>query len=232
MSATSRSTLGYQGVCNGCPAARRRVFEPLVRGGKGACAFPSASLSSRGLIPARWFEQHAAAFIRRGILIRQRADDRGGVTSVDVAGPGTLVPLDTGEGPFELTGFAVSDALVCLYPKVLLDTVMDEGGPLVREMRALEFQANARCEAIAHARSHRDATRAVATLLVVISKTLEPPVEADTIPGDLQQRDIAGLLNLRHETVCRAFARLEAAGAIARDPSSTRILNRAMLEAA
>ncbi|MBK8169007.1 MAG: helix-turn-helix domain-containing protein [Sandaracinaceae bacterium] len=232
MSVSSVSTDPFRGVCNGCPAERRDVFESLVRGGKGACAFPCASVSARATLPDRWFDLYGFAFVRRGILIRQCVDENGVTTALDAAGAGALVALDRSDDRIASAGYAVSDLLVCLYPRTVLDTVVENGGQLVRELMTLQAQAAARLDAFSHARAQPNAVNAAGALLLALADTLSPPKMTAVIPSSLQQRDMAALLGLRHETVCRAVAQLVSRGALQRDTEGFRIVDRALLTAA
>ena len=73
---------------------------------------------------------------------------------------------------------------------------------------------------------------AAGALLLALADTLSPPKMTAVIPSSLQQRDMAALLGLRHETVCRAVAQLVSRGALQRDTEGFRIVDRALLTAA
>lgn len=222
----------YRGACPDCPAARMEVFEPLVRGGKGLCQFPCVAVTARSTMPARWPESYAFLLVRRGVLVRQRIDARGRASAVDAAGPGCLVAFESREDRAAASsGYAATDALVCLLPRDAYDGILSRGGDDARDLIGLHSQAMERLERLAHARSHQDAVSAVAAMLLTLADTLTPPRPRDRIPVGLQQRDIAALLGIRHETVCRALTHLETSGAVARDPDGIRIAERAILEA-
>jgi len=76
--------------CPDCPAVRQDVFLPLVN---GVCAFQCTALAAREPFPPRWVEVFDFGIVRRGIVVRQRADALGRVTTVDVAGPEGIVTL-------------------------------------------------------------------------------------------------------------------------------------------
>ena len=66
--------------------------------------------------------------------------------------------------------------------------------------------------------------------LDTLADTLSPSRRRDRIPAGLQQRDLAHLLGMRHETVCRALGTLEHKGAVMREPDGLRIADRTILE--
>ena len=52
----------------------------------------------------------------------------------------------------------------------------------------------------------------------MLAETLSPPRVRKRLPAGLQQRDLAKLIGLRHETFCRVLGQLESEGVIERDP--------------
>jgi CRP-like cAMP-binding protein len=219
------------GVCPDCPASRNRVLQQLVGGGRGRCAFRCLLVATRHALPPRWFGSYGLALVRRGILVRQRVDVHGSATAVDVLGPGAAMPLSEG-GETSSAGYAADDALVCLCPVRALRAAVDAGWPTSSEVVTLQATALDRVERIAGARSRPTALSRVAALLGVLADTLSPPRRLTTIPAALQQRDMAALLAMRHESVCRALGILECRGALARGEDGIRLLHRARLETA
>jgi CRP-like cAMP-binding protein len=130
------------------------------------------------------------------------------------------------------TGYAADDALVCLCPTGTLGAAVDAGARTAREVVALHRSALDRVERFADARGRGTALGRVATALCAVADTLSPPRKLDTIPGALRQRDLADLLGLRSETVCRALRALEWRGAVRRDEGGTHIVDRRVLEVA
>lgn len=209
-------------ACPDCPATRQQAF-PTLASSRASCAFQCASVSARAPIPSRWSDDYELALVRRGILIRQRIDPSGGVTSVDAVGPGCLLRLPGGEA--SATGYAASDALVCLLPHDILARAEEAPWDLVR----LQQQSIERMERFADARGRTSAESKVAALLSTLADSVAPCRDGDAVPSGIQQRDMAELVSLRHETVCRALRALEERGAIDRGRDQIRIVDRAML---
>ncbi len=168
--------------------------------------------------------------VRRGVLVRQRLDANGSATAVDAIGPGGAAPVPEA-GEATTTAYAAGDALVCLCAKPALTAAVDAGAPTAGQVVGLHMAALDRIERIAEARSRGTALARVAAVLCALADTLSPPRRLDVIPASLQQRDLAELLALRHESVCRAFGVLERRRAIRRSQEGTHIVDRALLEA-
>lgn len=203
-------------------------METLVERGADGCAFRCTFIAARDPMPSRWFGTYGAALVRRGILIRQRVDRAGRATAVDVAGPGAMLPLaDDDAGA---TGYAVTDALVCLCPRRDVDGTLAAGTTALEIVR-MQAQVLARVERVAEARARARTTARVAALLVALSETLSPPRRLAVIPRGLQQRDLGALVALRHESVCRALVRLEQQGLVSRSADGVRLRDREALAA-
>ncbi len=207
-----------------------RVLGALVSPEEGSCAFRCVFVAARQPLPLRWSVAYGIAFVRRGVLVRERVDAGGTATVVDVVGPGGVIPLPAaadGGAP----GYAAADALVCLCPRRPLRLAIDAGAPMAGQIVGLHAAALERVERIAEARSRGGAVERVAALICALSDTLAPPRTLDLIPAALQQRDLAAVLAMRHESVCRALARLERRGALLRERDGIRLLDRGKLEA-
>ncbi|MFO0695067.1 MAG: hypothetical protein U0230_16020 [Polyangiales bacterium] len=76
----------------------------------------------------------------------------------------------------------------------------------------LEFQGEAieRLERIADARGRASGPEKVAAMLEVLGETVTQRDGSPRLLSNLQQRDLAALLQLRPETVSRALRRIEA----------------------
>jgi len=153
------------------------------------------TLEARDEVPATWFARYAFGIVRRGVLVRERFDPDQGRTAVDAAGRGAYVPLGLTRGG---TGYAASRVLMCVYPSASLDglTVQDGLGDLMK----LAGETLERVERIAEARGRATAADRVAAL----HNTLEGCFGAHAFE-DLLQRDLAALLGIRTETVCRVL---------------------------
>lgn len=216
-------------VCPDCPATRNRVLGELVGGSRDRCAFRCLFVAARQPLPPRWFGAYGLALVRRGIVIRQRVDADGAAIAVDAVGPGGAMPLSEG-GDTSNSGYAVDDALLCLCPRRRLREAVDAGAPTSAQVLSLHTAALDRVERIAQARSRPTAIASVAALLCVLADTLSPPRRLASLPACLQQRDLAALLAVRHESVCRAMQSLARRGAVARTSDGIRLLDRARLE--
>ncbi len=216
-------------VCPDCPAVRSRVFEGLVHREAG-CAFRCLAVAARQPLPARWRADYGFALVRRGIVVRQRVDSSGRATSIDIAGPGSALPIgaeaDDGAG-----GYAVDDVMLCLCPSDSLDEVVGGGATGARDVVNAQATILRRVERIAEARSRTSATSRVAALLLAIGDTLSPKRASNVIPSAIQQRDLASLLSLRHESVCRSVAVLEEKGLVQRSDDGLTLVDRPALEA-
>lgn len=164
-------------------------------------------------------------------MIRQRVDAQGRATAVDVAGPGCLVSLAEPKGPTHAAAYAATRMLVCLAPNRVLDEELCGTNDTAEDMVRMQSEAIDRLERIADARGRSTVQGKVAALLCTVADTLSPPTRREAIPSGLQQRDMAALLGVRHESVCRVLRKLAARGAIYRDPEGIRLLDRELLEA-
>jgi len=216
-------------VCPDCPAARNRILERLVGTGDERCAFRCLFVGARQPLPPRWFASYGLALVRRGIVVRQRVDSQGSATAVDAVGPGGAVPLSEG-GDASSSGYAADDALLCLCPRRPLSAAVDAGAPMSSQVVALHAAALDRVERLAVARFPTSAVARVAALLCALADTLSPPRRLPCVPAALQQRDLAALLSMRHESVCRSLGVLERRGAIERCEDGIRLLDRPRLE--
>jgi hypothetical protein len=218
-------------VCPDCPATRNDVFGRLVGGGRERCAFRCLFVGARQPLPPRWFGSYGLALVRRGVIVRQRIDPHGSATAIDAVGPGGALPLSEG-GDASCSGYAATDALLCLCPRRPLRAAIDAGAPTSGEAVALHTAVLDRVERIASARCRPTAVARVAALLCALADTLSPPRRLACVPAALQQRDLAALLSMRHESVCRALAVLAHRGTLARTDDGIRLLDRARLETA
>jgi len=189
------------------------------------------SLASRQPIPPRWFGTYGLAVVRRGLLVRQRVDACGAATAIDALGPGGAAPLSEG-GEVSGGGYAADDALICLCPRRALRSAIEEAPPTAADVISLHAAALERIERMAEARGRATALSRVASLVCALADTLSPPRRLDLIPASLQQRDLAALLAMRHESVCRALGTLEGREGLLRGDDGIRILDRSILESA
>lgn len=217
---------GCSRACPDCPASRNAAFASMLPHDGTPCAFLSVVLEARQPLPAPWFALYGVAIVRRGIVARQRIDAHGGATTIDVAGPGCILPLARDVGA---TGYTVTDSLVCLCPRGTLDAALD--GPSARDLIRMQAAALERVDRLADARSRATAATKVGALLCALADTLSPPRTLRVIPRGLHQRDLAALLAMRHESVCRVMRTLYETGALARGPEGIEITDRSQLEA-
>ncbi len=218
----------HQSACPDCPAARNRVLGRLAAGYGMPCVLQCVSVEARKPLPQRWFTEFGLALVRRGILVRQRVDPEGAAAAVDAIGPGGAVPLFDDDSASS-SGYAADDALLCLVPRQPLSDAVDAGAPTAAEVVALHRAALDRVERIAQARNRPTAVERLGALLCALADTLSPPQRLECIPSALQQRDLAALLSMRHESVCRATRILQAQGGIERTDRGIHLKNRALL---
>ncbi len=223
------SSIRVLGACPDCPACRLSVFTAILGAPQSACAFDVASIEARTQVPAGWSERYAFGMVRRGVLIRQRAE-AGRATAVDAAGPGCVFPIEAEAEPS--SDYAATDLLVCLMPKATYERAIETEPSFARDLLAMQQSALARVERITHARGAPTVRERVASLLCVLADTLTPPRRRERLPSGLQQRDLARLLGVRHETFCRVLGELEREGAIRRDTDGIAIVDRDGLERA
>jgi hypothetical protein len=163
--------------------------------------------------------------------VRQRVDAEGAATAIDAVGAGGAMPLpDSEDGT--TAAYAAADALLCLRPRHPPRTGMDASGPASAQVVALYAAALDRVERITQARSRPSALGRVASLLCTLADTLSLPRRLTFVPAALQQRDLAALLSMRHESVCRAVQTLVRQGVVSRREEGIRLLDRSRLEAA
>lgn len=222
-------------ACPDCPARSARMLEVLVDQPSG-CAMRCMPIEARQPLPIRWRGEFTIALVRRGIVVRQRVDRSGRVAAIDIAGPSSAIPIaplaDDGA-----TGYAVDDVMLCLASEetlALLDAQRrdgeDNGGFAMHDLVRAQTSMRDRVERIAEARARASATSRVACLLLAIVDNLSPALRLSTVPASIQQRDLAALVALRHESVCRSLAALESQGIVVRTPGGLEILDRRRLE--
>lgn len=217
-------------VCPDCPATRTGILSAVAKQASG-CAFRCVAVEARQTLPTYRDDEYGVALVRRGIVIRQRVDAQGRATAIDIVGPGSAFPVAPREDG-GLTGYAVDDLMLCLCPSSIVTSSVDAGNAEARSVVRVHASTLGRVERIAEARSRATATSRVAALMVMITDTLsgsDHPL--DSIPGAIQQRDLASLVGLRHESVCRIIKALLRRGVLERQPHGLRIVDRAALEA-
>lgn len=209
MSAGASPLVGHpKRTCPDCPAARNGRLSALVGDANAACVLQCQPVEARSALPSAWSERNAFAIVRRGWVMRSRVDGRGNHTAVDLAGPGALVMLrGAGEGSVP-SGFAATRALLCLCPDGSFDEATASPA-LAFDLVRLHQETLERVERIADARGRETAAEKVAALLGVLSAFRGAKGGTRELPDGLQQRDLAALLQLRPETVCRAMRLME-----------------------
>ncbi len=220
-------------VCPDCPMPRAEALRSGIPPQVSICTFRCVTLAARKPIPSDWWKSYGLGVVRRGILLRQRVDAHGHATAVDAVGAAGVIPLSiaqhAGEEP-NMSGFAVSDVLVCAWPTDTMQTAMSADPETARDLVKLQGHALRRMERLVDARGRGTVMERVAALLCALSDTLSPVRKTDVIPVEIQQVDLAALVSARQETVCRALGTLQRKGLIMRTPDGTRITNRQALE--
>jgi len=208
------------------------VLDELI---SSPCEFQCRSLDRGTTLPELWFDQFRFAIVRRGVVIRQRVDPRGDVVAIDAAGPGCAFTLDRRAKSASAslpTGYAATDALVCLTPEASLSTQSGVRDGVADDIIRMQREMLERVERLADALGREGSDGKVAALLCTLIDTLTPTAVLDQLPATLHQRDLCGLLGMRHETFCRVLGRLEQRDAVKRDPAGLVILERRLLESA
>jgi CRP-like cAMP-binding protein len=211
------------------------MLEVLVDQPAG-CAMRCLSVGARQQLPIRWHHEFSLALVRRGIVVRQRLDRVGRVASIDIAGPSSVIPV-AALAEHDTSAYAVDDVMLCLACEETLALAQEAPAPRVgagksgiHDLVRAQTMMRERVERIAEARARTAAISRVACLLLAIVDTLTPAQPRPTIPLSVQQRDLAALVALRHESVCRSLAELEARGIIARTSTALVIVDRPRLE--
>jgi hypothetical protein len=217
----------------GSPAAARDVLEGLLGETPEQCGFASLAIEPRSVLPAAWLSRYNFAIVRRGYLIRQRTDAAGRATSIDAVGPGCCFPLNpsvSSYGDTRASGYALTGALVCLSDVETLQRGLTDGGPAAFQLHTLHSEATTRIERLADARGRAGTASKVAALLGVLADTLRPMGDPSArSPSEFQQRDLAGLLSIRHESVCRVLRAFGKQGLISRDHTGIVLADRPRL---
>ncbi len=207
-------------ACVECPAARIGCFEDAVGAGKPACRFVKRALGARDPVPTAWASDYALVLVRRGVVVRTRAPQDGPSVAIDCVGPGAALPL--APNAIEI-GYAATEVLVCLYPRVGLDETLAREPRTALDLILALAGALERVELLAEARGQRSADSRVARVLAVLADRLTPPERRDKLPLGLQQRDLARLAGVRPESFCRTLGKLERAGIVRRLPEGLQI---------
>lgn len=225
--------LHYPAACPDCPGARLGRLQEIVGATKHTCAFETVTVEARAYVPPGWGDRYAFGLVRRGVVVRQRADTAGRAIAVDAAGPGCLfaieepVPQSTESVPCD---YAATDVIACLLPRSAFEHALGSTDNVSRELIQLQQDSMRRVERITQARGASTVRERVASLLCVLADTLSPPRRRERLPAGLQQRDLARLLGVRHETLCRVLGDLEKEGIVRRDPDGLLILDQRALE--
>ncbi len=151
------------------------------------------TLEERAELPAN-IGRYAFGIVRRGVLVRERVDSSGARTAVDAAGRGAYVPLGLSPG---CTGYAASRVLLCVYREPNLEHISGQA-KLAIDLMTLASETLERVERIAEARGRARGAERIEALHEALKEWLGPHGFED-----LRQRDLAALLGMRTETVCR-----------------------------
>lgn len=174
------------------------------------CALQCVAVEDRAQLPPEWFERYAFGIVRRGVVVRERVSGPTGErTAVDAAGPGAYLPLRSGRTRDASGGYAASRVLLCLYPRPTFEPAA-HGSEAASDLLGLQGDAIERLERIADARGRASGPEKVAAMLEVLGETVTQRDGSPRLLSNLQQRDLAALLQLRPETVSRALRRIEA----------------------
>lgn len=221
--------------CLECPGTRHNLLTRLIGESLSCCQFENLTVEPRDSVPLRWFGRFSFGIVRRGALVRQRADSQGRVTAIDVAGPGCAFPIDVREietsDSSTSAGYAVTRTLICAADDAAVMSAMQKGGQDALDMHRLQREALYRMERIADARGRTAVASRVAALTCTLADTLvRNPRERSHVPAGFLLRDYAALLSIRHESVCRVLRDFSRRGLISQDDEGLHILDRKGLE--
>lgn len=216
-------------VCPDCPATRSELLEELALLDVG-CAFRCVALAPRQPLPPRWPGSYALALVRRGVVVRQRIDTGGRATAIDAIGSGAGFVLGEGDPDSVSAGYAASAALVCLCPLPTIEAGLQQDPEVARDLWRLAQRSLERVERLADARSRATAEARIGALLCALADTLFAKPR-DVVPATLQQRDLAVLVAVRHESVCRVLRKFGERGLVRRDSEGIHLLDRSRLVA-
>jgi CRP-like cAMP-binding protein len=222
--------------CIDCPATRKRILSELIGESSACCHFESLAIEAREAIPLRWFGRFSFGIVRRGVLIRQRSDAHGRVTAIDVVGPGGAFPIEAREGDdgqvSTSAGYAVTRALICVAPEEAISSALRKGGEDALDLHKVQRESLYRMERIADARGRATVAGRVAALLCAIADTLPRHGQSarNDIPPGFMLRDLAMLISVRHESVCRVLGDFAKQELVAQVEGGMHILDRKGLE--
>ena len=211
-------------LCPDCPAVQTGVLHGLVSAEAG-CSLQWVSLKARQPIPARWPGSYSIALVRRGAIVRQRVDGAGHASAVDAIGVGGGFVVNQGHVESTASGYAATASLVCLCPAPVAAEKLANDGETAKSLWALAESALERVERIADARGRPTTDGRIAALLGALADTLGG-VPRDFVPAGLQQRDLAALVSVRPESVCRSLKAMTAAGLIRKDSRGIHLVDR------
>jgi hypothetical protein len=161
------------------------------------------AIEARAELPPTLFGRYAFGIVRRGVIVRERLDTNGARIAVDAAGRGAYVPLGRARG---YAGYAACRTLLCVYREPNLDS-MNGRGDLGMDLMTLASETLDRVERIADARGRSTARERVDALCSTLQECLGPHAFEQ-----LLQRDLAALLGMRTETVCRVLRARDSRG--------------------
>ena len=180
-----------------CPIRRRGFAQALVGGSDSSrCSLISVAVEEREVLPPGLFNNHAFGLVRRGVLVRERTHPSGARIAIDAAGPGAYVPL---AGSVGCTGYAASRVLLCVYPEPVYTPEPGEE-QLTADLNCLLRETLERVECIIEASRRASAEERVDAVMETLTAWLGAGA-----PEKLLQRDLAALVGMRVETVCRVL---------------------------
>ena len=211
-------------LCPDCPAPRAGMLEDLVYPESG-CRLRCVALSARQPISSQWPASYAFALVRRGAIVRQRVDRHGRATAIDAVGSGAGFLVQDGSAESAPMGFAASASMLCLCPAPVVADSLEQGQHTAADLWKLAQTSLERVERIADARSRNTAMGRIAALLIALSDTFGAKPRT-FVPGSLQQRDLAALVAVRHESVCRVLRTMVERSLVRRDDEGIHLLDR------
>lgn len=189
--------------CANVPGVHRDTFGGLV------CDARPARFGARQIVFREGDPVAAVYHVRAGLVRTCQALAAGGGQGLRLVGRGGFVGLDAlGSRSHPTTAQALTPSVLCAISPESLDRLVASGG------RASGMIASALAGELRDLRRRLREVGLRRSLEKVAAFLAACAADDGAMPPGLSQRDIAEFLGLRHETVCRALARLRLSGLV------------------
>jgi len=210
--------VGLRGHCIDCPAHRRAMLTSLTGESTDECAFDTRGLEPRQGLSLTSLPAGSLVLVRRGMVIRVRADKRGEHSvAIDALGSGGAFVV-SGDGT-DAQVYAVDRTLYCTLAghTLLSDLSHDPKG--LSDLHKLHSGIQYRLERLSDARGRSSVRSRVAATLCALADTLSPSLGRRLqFPAAFLQRDLAVLASTRYESICRILRDFSESGLVSHGP--------------